>query len=155
MRNLLWFATLVALAFSGCLEDDATTNEASPGEGTDEMTAAQEGFEHSNSVPAAVSPGPLVAANTGGAWCEFGCEEIPFTVNATATAEIVLTWGMDTNDFDLVLMDAEGNEIATSGNSVGTATEQVGAKLEAGDYVIGVVPFSVVADEYTVSVTFA
>ena len=71
----------------------------------------------------------------------------------TGGADISISWGSADNDFDLYVYDANGTLVAQSGSS-GTTTERAFVQSASGTYEVRVVPFLVIASDYTGTAAF-
>jgi hypothetical protein len=81
------------------------------------------------------------------------CVEIPFALEGPARIEATLSWGSPASDYDLYILDASRNILVTSGAFAGTS-EQASLDLDQGEYVLQVVPWLVVQDNWTVKAEF-
>ena len=92
------------------------------------------------------------------------CDHFSLTVNVPASywdtntggADVAISWGSPDNDFDLYVYDNVGTLVGSSATG-GSTSERVfiaGANQEAGPYEVRVVPFLVVASDYSGSAGF-
>lgn len=71
----------------------------------------------------------------------------------TGSAGVEIAWASSSNDFDLYVFDANGNEVASSARG-GTTFERASIVRPSGTYEVVVVPFTVVGSAYTGSASF-
>ncbi|HUS11719.1 MAG TPA: hypothetical protein VMZ30_14730, partial [Pyrinomonadaceae bacterium] len=92
------------------------------------------------------------------------CDHFSLTVNVPASywatnhggADIQITWASADNDFDLYIYDNTGQLVGQSASS-GTTSERAfvdDANLDQGPYEVRVVPFLVIASDYSATATF-
>jgi hypothetical protein len=82
------------------------------------------------------------------------CDHFSLTVTAAGNVTVTITWPSADDDFDLFVFDAANNEVANSQN-IGTTSEEVTFAATAQTYEVRVIPFFVVASDYSGTATFA
>jgi len=114
--------------------------------------------------------GPFTNLNVGGLLlgsCDLpeGCDDHPFTAQIppayykalraqgkTGVVTITVTWADNANDFDLTLLDKDGNPVATSGFGNSDFEKIVFAELPSGSYTISVAIFRAINEAFHVDV---
>ncbi|MDQ1443919.1 MAG: repeat-like domain [Acidimicrobiaceae bacterium] len=114
--------------------------------------------------------GPFTNVNVGGLLigsCTLpaGCDDHPFSVNIPAgyyqalrdqgkvgVVEVTATWASNENDFDLGLLDKDGNPIATSGFGNSDFERFVFTELPTGNYTIEMAVFRAVNESFHIQV---
>ncbi|HEX9255968.1 MAG TPA: sialidase family protein [Candidatus Angelobacter sp.] len=132
---------------------------ATPSSGT--LTAPATGQTTSVSF----SGGPLTGATATPAACTtLNCDTFTLTVNVPSTfysanptyaVHVKITWGGNTNDFDLNVNDASGNTVCNSGQGQTTFEDADCGQLASGTYTVQVVGFTVVNATYNGAATVA
>lgn len=77
------------------------------------------------------------------------CDHFSLDVPAAGTEQVGISWSSADNDFDLYVYDSSGNLVAASDGGWGTSEIVTFAPAAAGRYEIRVVPFFVVASDYS------
>ena len=140
---------LLAAGLSVSTADAATPTEASISD---------------TSTTATWSGGPFVAANTTGTVLDQPSCDVPsscddFTLHVSTPAGygtdhdlvIKVAWANTAADFDVYLLDAQGNTVASAASSADP--EQVIVAPTSGDYTVRVVPFAPLGDTYNATAT--
>jgi len=84
------------------------------------------------------------------------CVEIPFNTTRAVTIDATLSWGNQANDYDFYVLDSTGTSVLTGASPPGVlGPEDWTGELEAGDYIVQIVPWSVVNDDWTFTATFS
>ena len=132
---------------------------ATPSSGT--LTAPATGQTTSVSF----SGGPLTGATATPAACTtLNCDTFTLTVNVPSTfysanpayaVHVKITWGGNTNDFDLNVNDASGNTVCSSGQGQTNFEDADCGQLASGTYTVQVVGFTVVNATYNGTATVA
>lgn len=149
MRNRLWLLAALALLTVGCV-------------GSQETPVASTGGEQ------AQLPGPVydeqqveAGASAVGSVVDEPCQDessscyrYPFTTGTDTRAQIHLDWADTTNDFDLYILGADGDEVATSSTGPLDTGETLDVELEPGSYEIVVVPWLTTSETYTLEAHF-
>ena len=126
--------------------------------GTARAAAPASGTVSDSSPTTTWSGGPFVTANTTGiagpVTCTPGtCDDYALTVNTPAgygdshQLRISVDWTNPAADFDIYLLDAAGNEVASAASSA--KPEVMLVPPNAGTYTVRVVPFLPLGDSYT------
>ncbi|GEM_PF-5899241 len=139
---------LASLALAGC----ASSPGSPPGNATNAtaMAAALPPAIHeTQAVQGSVDPPNVPACSQA----TTQCFHHPFQLNASASINATLTWGLDRNDFDLYLF--KGTERVASSNGGSGTKEEIGQTLAPGAYDLVVGGTTVAADTYKLDAVFA
>jgi hypothetical protein len=134
--------------------------------GTADAATPTEGSVSDTSTTATWSGGPFVAANTTGAVSDQPTCDVPtscddFTLHVSTPAGygtdhdlvIKVGWANTAADFDVYLLDAQGNTVATAASNADP--EQIIVPPDTGDYTVRVVPFAPLTETYDATATLA
>lgn len=155
-------ACLLAAGLAGCADDSGSDGGPDGGgeDGDGAPASKPEDFQESQLVPASVEPSNQAGEDPCTNPADL-CYRYPFTVpagngtNGTSfQMTAVLTWTVDVNDFDLYLYKGS-TQSAVSGDFPPETEERIAAAVGPGDYELVVVPWAVVGETFTLSVTFA
>jgi len=150
-------ATGAAISVVATLGINASVQAATPDAGTVSTTSPSLTWEGQHYA---------AAASVDSAACLMPLSEVcdVFTLNADVPAttwdtntggiEVTVTWADASNDFDLYIYDAEGNQVASSAAG-GTTFETAVISEPVGEYTVNVLPFAVVDSGYTGAATLS
>jgi hypothetical protein len=154
MRPILLLAACLVAA--GCVTPSTTpTPDANNStNSTMDMGMLPAPINETKDVQGGVQPVRDPATNDPCSLPTSGCLHHKFDVAAPATMEATLSWGLQANDFDLVLY-LDGKEVAADTNPPPGTSAKLSAELEPGSYDLVVVPATVSQDTYKLAATFS
>lgn len=147
-RALIAFAVLMASA--GCVGGSQSSSLDDTG---GEASALPGAIHDERYVETGASP--LDSAQEGA--CEdeaSSCYPYPFTVAAEARVQANLDWSNATNDFDLHVVDPDGERVASSASGPLDTSERIDAAIDAGSYELVVVAWIASSDTYSLEAHF-
>ena len=161
MRSL--FAKTSAAAVAAALLLAGLVLTTTPASAADTLSPLNSHFSY--------DAGPFTNLNVGGLLvgsCDLpqGCDDHPFTAQILpayykalraqgkiGAVTITVTWADNANDFDLTLLDKDGNPVATSGFGNSDFEKIVFAELPSGSYTISVAIFRAINEGFHVDVS--
>lgn len=133
---------------------------ASPSSGTVGTTTTSVSWQGQAYAATAVADPtlcPPASIDTGNTVCDHFSLTVAVAPSYWQTAEggasVTISWGSNSNDFDLYIYDASGNEVAHSAAG-GTTSEQALIPKASGTYDVVVVPFLVAGSGYAGTASF-
>lgn len=149
-----WAAAILSLVllFTGCVGTDDGESVSANGTGDAEAPLPAP-IRDEQRVQMGTSP----VGTAQGQPCQTdasSCYRYPFQVDETAQVQARLDWTNATNDFDLHVVDPEG-EVVASSNAGGPGTrEAIDTRLQPGAYELVVVAWLVPEDTYALEAHF-
>lgn len=151
MGSRPWLACAALLLVSaGCLGGQGDADLEDTGGEASELPAPMHEERH---VEAGASP----VGSAQGAPCQTQastCYPYPFDLGADARVQAHLDWTNRTNDFDLHVVDAGGQQVASSNAGPVGTSERIDAELDPGSYELVVVAWIVTSDTYRLEAHF-
>lgn len=149
MKAQAWLA-LALIATAGCLGSSEPSSLDDTGGETSALPAP---VHDQRRVEAGASP----VDSTQDSSCEneaSTCYRYPFEVGTDARVQAHLDWTNRTNDFDLHVVDPEGQRVASASTGPLDTSEELDADLSPGSYELVVVAWLVSSDTYTLEAHF-
>lgn len=144
-------ALVACLATAGCLGLGESTGE--PSTTADQQAPLPAAIHDERRVERAASP----AGSTQGAPCQTEastCFSYPFHADRAVQLQARLDWGNATNDFDLHVVNASGERVASSNHGPPGTREELDTRLDAGGHELVVVAWAVQEDTYDLDAQF-
>lgn len=152
MRARLVLLVAVSLLSAGCM--GSSGDESPSANSTGDQDAPLPGPIHDEKrVSMAVAP----LGSTQDEPCQTeasSCYKYSFHTGQDARLQARLDWANATNDFDLHVVDQEGEMVASSNQGVPGTQETIDTEIEAGSYELVVVAWAVQEDTYNLDAQF-
>lgn len=150
MRPRTWVLVAVLAVSAGCVGSSGGDAVEDTGGQTAPLPAA---ITDERYVEIGVSP--LDSASQEACQGEASeCYRYPFDVATDARIQAHLDWANATNDFDLHVVNADGERVISSATGPADTGETIDAEIAAGSYDLVVVAYIASSDTYTLEAHF-
>jgi hypothetical protein len=150
MRGQAWFVAALLVASAGCVGGEDGSSMGTTGGEKAPLPSPVHDERHVETGANPVGSAQEQSCQAEGS----SCYRYPFQVDTDARVQANLDWANATNDFDLHVLDGEGQQVASATTGPLDTRESLDAALAPGGYELVVVAWLATSDTYALEAHF-